>query len=49
LLGTQSWYRALEKPVRQTLFEHTHRRISEQPDGTISPTMLAVLYVGERS
>lgn len=48
LLGTQSWYRQLEEPVRGALVDHTHRRITEAPGGRISPTMLAVLYVAER-
>lgn len=48
LLGTQSWYRTLDEDRRQELFAHTVRRIAESPHGTISPTMLAVLYVAKR-
>lgn len=48
LLRTQSVYRALDETSREELFEKIHRRI-EDGGGTISPTMMAVLYVAKRA
>ena len=47
LLGTVSRYRVLEDDVRRDLFERIHQRISAA-GGTISPTLIAVLYVAKR-
>jgi hypothetical protein len=30
------------------LFERIHRRIRAQPDGQVTPTLLALLHVAER-
>ena len=49
LLRTSSWHRALADDVRGALFERIHRRIAAQPDQTIRPALLALLYVARRA
>jgi SAM-dependent methyltransferase len=48
LLSTSSWHKRLDEDVRLALFERIHRRIQAQPDGQVTPTLLALLHVAER-
>lgn len=49
LLNTSSRHRTLEDNARRELIARIHGRIQAEPGQTISPTMLAMLYVAERT
>ena len=48
LLGTFSPNLALDEVTRGRLFERIHRRIAEQPGGTVTKTRLGILNVARR-